>query len=142
MSKTQILKEYRKNVTILKNSAKNLGLSNKEIDCLFKESFVELKKELNGSENIPKRTKSNKICTHFRNVFVLLIVISFFIYILLNVHQPTSSIVLRNVQGLTYPTLKFVRFLAVPIIKYFPSLTGNFFVIHIVLVWLAIKKKM
>ncbi|KAH1028067.1 hypothetical protein HUJ05_001471 [Dendroctonus ponderosae] len=44
-------------------------------------------------------------------------------YVLLNVHTPTSSVVLRNVQGLTYPALKFIRILAVPIIKLFPSVT-------------------
>ncbi|KAF5282210.1 hypothetical protein FQR65_LT02907, partial [Abscondita terminalis] len=51
------------------------------------------------------------------------LLISVTLYVLLNVHQPTSSIVLRNVQGLIYPGLKLVRFLAVPILKLFPSLT-------------------
>uniref|UniRef100_A0A6P7FRX2 Uncharacterized protein LOC114332028 n=1 Tax=Diabrotica virgifera virgifera TaxID=50390 RepID=A0A6P7FRX2_DIAVI len=122
MSKSELLKEYKKNVVQIKKHAKNLGLSEKEVNILFEQSFLELRKEQNGT-NVPKPIKAQSLCTSIRNIFVLFTTLSFFIYILLNVHQPTSSIVLRNVQGLTYPTLKFIRFLSVPIIRLFPSLT-------------------
>ncbi|CAG9858370.1 unnamed protein product [Phyllotreta striolata] len=123
MSKKQILSEYKKNVLILRKKAKNLGLSSNEIENLFKQSFTELRNELDNSRNVSESNKTLRSCTNFRNLFVLLTIFLIFIYVLLNVHQPTSSIVLRNVQGLTYPTLKLVRFLSVPIIKLFPRLT-------------------
>ncbi|RZB70347.1 uncharacterized protein BDFB_007012, partial [Asbolus verrucosus] len=42
-----------------------------------------------------------------------------------NKNETTAqNLVLRNVQGLIYPGLKVLRFLSVPIIKQFPSLTG------------------
>ncbi|XP_057670482.1 uncharacterized protein LOC130902391 [Diorhabda carinulata] len=122
MSKCNLLKEYKKNVVELQNRAKILGLSKKEVNQVFKESFVKLQNELNGS-NLSQTNKAQKICTNLKNVLVLFTASFIFIYILLNVHQPTTSIVLRNVQGLTYPTLKFVRYLSVPIIKLFPALT-------------------
>ncbi|KAG5886969.1 hypothetical protein JTB14_006612 [Gonioctena quinquepunctata] len=123
MSTQEFLKQYKKDVTNIRNRAKNLGLSETEINISFKDAFVDLRKEINSSKPTAERTKAQKICTIFKNLFLLFALIFIVVYILLNVHQPTSSIVLRNVQGLTYPTLKFVRFLSVPIIRLFPSLT-------------------
>ncbi|XP_023312766.1 uncharacterized protein LOC111692869 [Anoplophora glabripennis] len=116
-----MLQKYKKDVDNLRNSAKDLGLSNKELDIIFKKCFSDLKKSTNGSKQT--KTKAQQLFRTVINIFLLFTLITIFIYILLNVHQPTSSIVLRNVQGLTYPTLKIVRFLSVPIIKMFPSLT-------------------
>ncbi|KAJ8919302.1 hypothetical protein NQ315_003886 [Exocentrus adspersus] len=124
MLKEELLQKYKNDVDLLRKSAKDLGLSDKEINLIFKKCFNDIKKS-NSSKQINKQTKT-KAQQIFRTViyiFFLLTLIAIFIYILLNVHQPTSSIVLRNVQGLTYPTLKIVRFLSVPIIKMFPSLT-------------------
>ena len=118
MSKENLLLEYNKNVEQLKKSAKESGLSDEEISKIFKESFEELKTQY--SNKVGKKRyglKVSVVCTVFFSIFI---------YVLLNVHTPTSSIVLRNVQGLTYPALKIVRILSVPIIKLFPSLTGRY----------------
>ncbi|CAH1160209.1 unnamed protein product [Phaedon cochleariae] len=123
MSKEEILKQYRNDVVNIIKSAKELSLNDEEIKLLFKESFSELKNEINRSKAIHNPTKAQNSCSTFRNTVLLCIILFLAIYVLLNVHQPTSSIVLRNVQGLTHPTLKIVRFLSVPIIKLFPSLT-------------------
>ncbi|KAJ8982363.1 hypothetical protein NQ317_013114 [Molorchus minor] len=86
-----------------------------------------LRKNTCSSMPIKQRTKAQyRICTA-RNVFVLfLMILAMFIYILLNVHQPTTSFVLRNVQYLTYPILKIIRYLSVrQLSKYFHPLTEN-----------------
>lgn len=123
MLKEELLRRYKNDVDNLRKSAKELGLSNKEVDTIFKKCFSDIKKSRNSSKQT--KTKAQQLFRTVINIFLLITFIAIFVYILLNVHQPTSSIVLRNVQGLTYPTLKIVRFLSVPIIKMFPSLTGK-----------------
>ncbi|KAL1506010.1 hypothetical protein ABEB36_005447 [Hypothenemus hampei] len=119
MPKKRILKEYKDNVNFFKKCAKDRGLSDQDINSILAESFIKLKAEnqIFSSERGSRCQNALKIslCT--------LLFLSLFIYILLNVHTPTSSIVLRNVQGLTYPALKIVRTLSLPIIQLFPSLT-------------------
>ncbi|CAH1990180.1 unnamed protein product [Acanthoscelides obtectus] len=120
----QILAKYRKDVDQIRKSAKSLGLNDKEVNELFKESLRDLRNEIHGSNQTSKqRTKAQKCIRTFIFISILYMIFITFIYVLLRVHQPTYSIVLRNVQGLTHPVLKFVRMLAVPVIKLFPSLT-------------------
>lgn len=122
MIKENLLKEYKKNVEKIRKDARNSGLKDEEITELLKESFKDLKTKNIGSIqcNNPFQ-KIRKNAYKISTIFIL--VLSVFVYVLLNVHTPTSSIVLRNVQGLTYPALKVVRILSVPIISLFPSLT-------------------
>lgn len=123
MSKEELLQQYENDVKNLRNCAKSLNLSDEEITQIFKDCFVQLNHE-NGSSN-PLGNNAQKIFYYFTKIFLFFIFIAFIVYILLNVHQPTSSIVLRNVQGLIYPGLKLLRFWSVPIIKKFPTLTGK-----------------
>lgn len=125
MSKQDLLIKYRKDVADLKENAKSLGFSDKEIRKIVKESFEELRKE-ECSKLTKELTKAQLFCRTISYMFLLSTILSFIAYVILNVHLPTSSIILRNVQGLTYPTLKFIRILFVPILKLFPSLTGKF----------------
>ncbi|KAJ8973868.1 hypothetical protein NQ317_016881 [Molorchus minor] len=114
LKETRPLKQYKKDVDTVYD---------KEIEQIFKRCFVDLRKNTCSSMPIKQRTKAQYCICTARNVFVLFMILAIFIYILLNVHQPTTSFVLRNVQYLTYPTLKIIRYLSVPIIKIFPSLT-------------------
>lgn len=122
MSK-ELLENYRKDIENVKKSAKKLGLTDNEIESIFKRSLIDLQNDI--SSNFTFFAKIKKYSFYSIKWFIVLFAIVSFIYILLNVHQPTSSIVLRNVQGLIYPGLKFVRYLSVPIITLFPSLTGT-----------------
>lgn len=115
MSKKLLIIEYKRSIKGIIKCAKNTGLTEAQIDEIVRESFSELKAK--SHQNIFKSSI-------FKLSVVLLLSLCVFMYVLLNVHTPTSSIVLRNVQGLTYPALKFIRILAVPIIKLFPSITG------------------
>ncbi|XP_022899972.2 uncharacterized protein [Onthophagus taurus] len=111
------LGKYVKEVENIRRKAQELSLNDEEINGLFKECFAQLKS--------PKKEKSKlkKIVWNFLKVFFLFIIIILILYVIINVHQPTTSIVLRNVQGLIYPGLSLIRFLMVPIIKKYPSLT-------------------
>lgn len=122
MSKVELLQQYKNDVNNLRKCAKELNFSDKEITKIFQECFRQLEKE-NPSSN----HNAQKYLWTILKLFFIFILLSICLYILLNVHQPTSSIVLRNVQGLIYPGLKVLRFLSVPIIKRYPSLTGIHF---------------
>lgn len=117
MSKLEFLKQYKKDVETIRKSAKNLGLSDSEVNKIFNDCINNIN-EKKCSKNKAQR------CNFTIKLFLLFLCFCISIYILLNVHQTTSSIVLRNVQGLIYPGMKMVRYLSVPIIKLFPSLTG------------------
>ncbi|KAJ3657770.1 hypothetical protein Zmor_009553 [Zophobas morio] len=122
MSKQELLQQYKNDVNNLRKCAKELNFSDKEITKIFKQCFNELDHE----NPKPPRNSGNaqKYATTILKIFFIFTLVSTCIYILLNVHQPTSSLVLRNVQGLIYPGLKILRFLSVPIIRKYPSLTG------------------
>uniref|UniRef100_A0A1Y1MH36 Uncharacterized protein n=1 Tax=Photinus pyralis TaxID=7054 RepID=A0A1Y1MH36_PHOPY len=111
------LSQYKARVAALTKRAKELNLTDLEIQTVFDECFNEL------SKSSPTKSRPSLI-TLAAKITIGSLFIALVTYILLNVHQPTSSIVLRNVQGLIYPGLKVVRFLAVPILKKFPSLTN------------------
>lgn len=132
MSKQELLKKYKKDVINLKENARLLGVSDEEIRKIVKESFEELQKK-NFSKLTKEVTKAQIICRTLSYLIFIFTILSLIIYVILNVHLPTSSIILRNVQGLTYPTLKFIRILFVPILKVFPSLTGQSHIFNLTL---------
>ncbi|CAH0560115.1 unnamed protein product [Brassicogethes aeneus] len=103
MSKAGLLQQYKKDVENVKNCAKNLGLSDGEVDRIIEESFSEI------NEQKCSKTKSQK-CFYWMKLFGVVLFILMFVYVMLNVNQTTSSIVLRNVQGLIYPGMKLVSF--------------------------------
>lgn len=125
MSKEIILEQYRQDVKIWKKKFQTLGLSTEEVNQIVQQSFNELRKE-NCSKLTKNVTKAQVVCRSITLLFLIFTLLFFILYVVLYVHLPTSSIILRNVQGLTYPTLKFIRLLFVPILKVFPSLTGKF----------------
>lgn len=117
MSKQLLLKNYRQNVIKLKNRAKALNISDKELKKIFEECISILK---NDNAYINNKSKLALI----GKTLLVVTIIALIFYIVLNVHQPTSSIVLRNIQELIYPGLKLLRYFTVPIIRKFPSLTS------------------
>lgn len=120
MSKNELIKEYIEDIEYLRKCAKDLKLSDKEIDQVFHSCFKIIKKRANISNNA--KYPKQKILKWLLGIIIFTVIIVI-IYVILNVHRPTSSIILRNVQSFIYPGLKFIRFLSVPIIKKVPSLT-------------------
>jgi hypothetical protein len=123
MSKLELLQQYKNDVNNLRKCANQLDFSDRELTKIFKECFRILDQEDSTSKQ--NATNAQKYFSTIVKIFLIFTLVSVCIYILLNVHQPTSSLVLRNVQGLIYPGLKVLRFLSVPIIKQYPSLTGS-----------------
>ncbi|XP_044729542.1 uncharacterized protein LOC123292893 [Chrysoperla carnea] len=92
-----------------------MKLSEEEIDNIFTECFNELRRnECNDFTHV--------LIKIFKSICYI-IFISFVIYTILYHHQPTLSLVMRNVQGFIYPGLKILRLLSVPIISAYPSLS-------------------
>lgn len=126
MLQEELIKKYNKDVEYLRKCAKNLNLSDSEIDEIFASCIKIIKLRKNRSTCTNQIIKRAQKCVlNAVKIFIFLLFSLLAIYVLLNVHQPTSSIVLRNVQGLIHPGLKVLRFVAVPIIKAFPSLTSK-----------------
>lgn len=123
MSKEKLLKEYENELNNLVKSANSLNLTNAEAHKIFSDCYKKLYKD-HGSST---KSKFNYLFGVILKLGFLSLILAIFIYILLNVHVPTSSIVLRNVQGLIYPGFTFLRFLSVPLIKQFPSLTELYY---------------
>lgn len=124
MLKKESLKKFHKELKKLRIYAKESNISDIEVDEIFKNGLMLLKE---SETALPNNVKSNKTKTiiSFTKYFLVISLIVILFYILLTVHQPTSSIVLRNVQGLIHPGFKFLRLFSVPIIKMFPLLTSN-----------------
>lgn len=123
MSKEELLKKFREEIKKLRLYANESDISENEVEEIFQNGLLLLK---NSKTSLPKKNYSKKANFLLVTKCCLIIVtILILLYILLNVHQPTSSIVLRNVQGLIHPGFKFLRFFSVPIIKMFPSLTSK-----------------
>lgn len=122
MSKEDLLRKFKEDVNRIRNNAEKLGLNDKTVDRLLHQRLDDIKKERDSSYSLVVKIRRNI----FKYCAILAVIFSVFLYVLLNVHTPTSSIVLRNVQGLTYPALKVVRIVSVPFLKLFPSLTGTF----------------
>lgn len=124
MSNEELLTNYRENVNKLRETAKSIQMTDDEINELFEDCLHNLKNYGNVNNN-PKRNLASRIIFLFKLTFIFTIIFVL-VFILLNHHQPTLSLVLRNVQGFIYPSLKLLRLFAMPIIKVFPTLSGNF----------------
>lgn len=130
MSKQELLIKFKKDVKKLRIHASKSNISDNEVNQLFKNGLSILRDDIKNSlkrENVNKKWS----LIFIKTIFIILLII-LIIYVVLNVHQPTSSIVLRNVQGLIYPGFKFLRFFSVPIIQTFPSLTSTILLIAII----------
>lgn len=129
MTNEQFLQEYERKVENLKENAINsLGLSADQVDEVFKscQKIIKLRRQYLNKTHITLKGRICRVSVQLIKYCLILIVCALTVYVILNVHQPTSSIVLRNVQGLIYPGLKVWRFLSVPFVRAFPSLTSKF----------------
>lgn len=116
--KEDLLQKYNQNVEEIRNLGKEMKLSDEEINKIFTECFSELRRnECNDFTHLLIKILKS-IC--------YIIFISFVIYTILYHHQPTLSLVMRNVQGFIYPGLKILRLISVPIISAYPSLSGKY----------------
>lgn len=114
------LDAYRQYVNEIKEYATHHGISSSETNDIFEQCFRTL-----DAKYTKKVTLFRRVCRFFRNLFIVAFIFVFCIILLYN-HHSTHKFVLRNIQNFIYPGLKLLRIIAVPIIKQFPSLTGNY----------------
>ncbi|KAI4462530.1 bombesin receptor-activated protein c6orf89 [Holotrichia oblita] len=100
MPEEELLKKYANEIGKLRKRAKKLNLSDAEVNKLFKQCFDVIK---NNTKVSNSNYKAQKILVTFLKGLLILLGVLIIFYVLLNVHQPTASIVLRNVQSLIYP---------------------------------------
>lgn len=112
-----LLEKYKKEVQKLRQAAKGLHLTDEDVNNMFEECFRQL------NSNCQHESKKKSSFIFILKILFSIIVVFISLFILLNHHQPTISLVLRNVQSLIYPGLKLLRLLAIPVIQFFPSLS-------------------
>lgn len=122
-----VIKYKKELINIRKIAKEELNLADNVIDKLFHDCISSLGKDSRDITNNYEKTKCNikNLLLSFLKyifIFVLFIIV---IFIVLHNHQPTFSLVLRNVQYFIYPGLKLLRILAIPIIQLFPNLSGE-----------------
>ncbi|XP_069684778.1 uncharacterized protein [Periplaneta americana] len=130
VSREEVLSSYEHEVKKLRRLGKEWRFTDSDIDEILQNSFHFLQKQHNTiqSAKASDRTATNsfRVCCSFGfiikitiTVFLILIITCFFI----SYHKPAYNLVVRNVQELIYPAMKFVRRIALPIVKSFPSVT-------------------
>lgn len=113
-----LLEKYKTEVQKLRQAAKGLNLTDEDVNNMFEECFRQL------NPDYQREIKKKSSIIFVLKILFYIIIVFLSLFILLNHHQPTISLVLRNVQSLIYPGLKLLRLLAIPVIQFFPSLSG------------------
>lgn len=119
MTKKRLLREYKRSIKNIRAFTDSVGLSDNEFDSLFNDCLSSVE---NNKRNI--KTKN------FKNIVLLfiwrLIIIGVLLYVgnyFLN--GKPFSFVFCKIQELIYPGLRLLRIISIPVISYFPSLTGK-----------------
>nr|CAD7398493.1 unnamed protein product [Timema poppensis] len=131
ISRGSILTSYKHKVEELRNLGRQWSLTEEEIDQVIQDSFSFLEEEIrNDGKLVPSCKKTQKQENKHSSIFnlslkimisVLLVAILF--NILLSYHRPTYNFAVRNIQEHIYPTMKLLRWVTLPLVKLFPSIT-------------------
>lgn len=122
MTKKRLLREYKRSIKSIRAFTDSVGLSDNEFDSLFNDCLCSVE---NDEGNIKtKRNKKNIILWFiWRLIFI---VVSLYVVNYLFNGKP-FSFVFCKIQELIYPGLRLLRIISIPVISYFPSLTGKAF---------------
>ncbi|XP_063223588.1 uncharacterized protein LOC134531705 [Bacillus rossius redtenbacheri] len=127
-SRRNILVSYQNKVAELRELGRQLSLSDKEIDDVIENSFAFLEDEIQKerSQIIKNYGDTRKQFTVMRSALKVILytfLLVFIIHMVLTYHKPTYNIVVRNVQEFIHPCMKLLRWIALPVVKLFPSVT-------------------
>ena len=129
VSREEVLTSYEQEVKKLRRLGKEWRLKETDIDEIIHESFHFLKDHCDkeSDKSLNRRSRSESLCSlKFTLKLVVLVVLMFLgTCLFISYHKPTYNVVVRNVQELIYPTMKCLRRITLPIVKAFPSITGN-----------------
>lgn len=124
MRKKATLKTYKREIEALKEQGKEWGLSEEEVNFAYGESLLYLKDKFPALYNRNPEDCPTRKRRLLRFIIIFLIIITGICYGL-SYHKPTHNFVERNIQEAIYPFMKLYRKITLPLIEWFPSLTGN-----------------
>lgn len=125
MNKEDILTQYKNDIENFKRFGALCNLSEKEINQKIIESLQNIKKQ-NAELYISFIFYLKQIIRIlFIVVFIILLMFIFISFILFN-NSILFNFFVRHIQDYIYPSMKLLRWLTLPIIHTFPSLTGIF----------------
>lgn len=134
VSREEVFTSYEHEVQKLRRLGKELRLTDIDIDEIIHHSFHLLRDQHMKTENV--KSSSDKIPTKsVRSFCSIPLIIKVIVIVLLTLtvgcflisyHKPTYNLVVRNVQELIYPIMKFLRRITLPMVRALPSVTGKF----------------
>lgn len=136
MSNEEVLQEYSNSIKNIKKECKDAGMSEEEFKRMYFQSLKTLRSS--GDNGASYRR-------YFITKYIILFVgIMIGFYVMYN-YKTIHSTLMCNIQEYIYPGLKLLRRMSIPFISLFPSLTGEFPFIGLMVsvlvdgVWLMIK---
>ncbi|XP_066994534.2 uncharacterized protein [Anabrus simplex] len=127
MSRGDILDNYVREVGTLRRLGLEWNLKNNEIDKIIQDSFDHLAKlpqyKNTQSETNCRSKLVRSLWLRIIKIICLMLFVIVCVYLLLFFHKPSYNFVVRNIQELIYPSMKLLRWMALPIVRRFPSIT-------------------
>ncbi|CAG2054871.1 unnamed protein product [Timema podura] len=131
VSRGSILTSYKHKVEELRNLGRQWSLTEEEIDQVIQDSFSFLEEEIQNDGKLVTSCKKiqkqeNKHSSIFNlslKIMISVLLVAILFNILLSYHRPTYNFAVRNIQELIYPTMKLLRWVTLPLVKLFPSIT-------------------
>lgn len=119
MTKKRLLREYKRSIKSIRALTDSVGISDNEFDSLFNDCLSSVE---NNERHV--KTKRNKNVIYWFIWSLIIIGVSLYVVNYLLNGKPFSFIFCK-IQELIYPGLRLLRIISIPIISYFPSLTGK-----------------
>lgn len=128
ISKGEILEAYKHEVDALRKLGLDWNLSENVIDKIIEDSFSHFS-DYNQRE---KKSSKKLVCQTYKmrrgyffvlEMLTVFLLMSVFVCLLLSFHKPSYNFAVRNVQELIYPSMKLLRWISLPFVRLFPSIT-------------------
>lgn len=133
VSREEVFTSYEHEVKKLRRLGKEWRLKDSDVDEIIHHSFHFLQEQHIKTKSL--KSSSDRISTEsIRSFYSFQLIIRLIVVVLMTLtvfclfityHKPTYNVVVRNVQELIYPIMKFLRRVTLPIVKALPSVTGN-----------------
>ncbi|KAK7870527.1 hypothetical protein R5R35_002927 [Gryllus longicercus] len=130
MSKGEILADYKHEVDSLRKLGLEWNLTEEVIDKIIEDSFCHFtgakrceRKSSSAVQNLQHHKRKCSVCIIMLELLCVFLMLSLCICLLLSFHKPSYNFAVRNVQELIYPSMKLLRWMALPFVRTFPSIT-------------------
>lgn len=123
LSRNETIKRYIEGLSRLKDIGRNHAISNEEFDGYLVMQYFNNTSQY-GFQQI--RSSSSEMVKHVlsnKRKFAIYLFLAILSVCIIQYKRESSSIVLRNIQGLIYPGMRYWRKLTLPLLKHFPELS-------------------